>query len=109
MNIPIEEKNNYLKRNQRPLFWYELRIIHYLQQPNFNIDKFRAFIKLVLEQVSQGLSIGKVDYNILGILPYFRLYINGHKYNDDLLRVHEYVYNMWKMVLSFCISLHYTM
>lgn len=96
LNIPIEEKNNYLKRNQRPLFWYELRIIHYLQQPNFNIDKFRAFIKLVLEQVSQGLSIGKVDYNILGILPYFRLYINGHKYNDDLLRVHEYVYNMWK-------------
>lgn len=96
LNIPINVPECYDTNGVNNLKWYELRIIHYLHQQNFNSNKFFDFTSKLLDDVDKGLYNSISDPLIFKVLPLFSKTVYGHKRNDLLILSHLYVQSMWK-------------
>ncbi|MEG0994165.1 MAG: hypothetical protein RSE51_10040 [Bacteroidales bacterium] len=96
MDVSFGDTNQYLKKGNRTLYWYELRILHWLRLPNFDFISFRSFVERLLKEVQTGRHISKIDYDIIEVLPIFRMYVRKQEWNDALIQIHEYVNNLWK-------------
>lgn len=96
LDIPINVSNCYSTFSLRQLSWAELRIIHYLHQPNFNRTKFFVFVNDVIAEANKGLYDNYSDPLILKSLPLFLNTVYSHKQNDLLILSHIYVQSIWK-------------
>ena len=94
--IPLDCGYNYYRKSNRPLLWYQLRLLHYLNLPNFNYIEFKAFSTRILEQSKGGVECYPVDYSIFHVLPFFATYVKDQIKNDLLIQAHHYVYDIWK-------------
>lgn len=94
--IPLDCGYNYYRRSNRPLLWYQLRLLHYLHLPNFNYIEFKTFSTQILEQSKGGVECYPVDYSIFHVLPFFATYVKDQIKNDLLIQAHHYVYDIWK-------------
>ena len=94
--IPLDCGYNYYRKCNRPLLWYQLRLLHYLNLPNFNYIEFKAFSTRILEQSKGGVECYPVDYSIFHVLPFFATYVKDQIKNDLLIQAHHYVYDIWK-------------
>lgn len=94
--IPLDCGYNYYRKCNRPLLWYQLRLLHYLNLPNFNYIEFKAFSTRILEQSKGGVECYPVDYSIFHVLPFFATYVKDQIKNDNLIQAHHYVYDIWK-------------
>lgn len=96
LDIPINVTNSYSTTSLRQLKWSELRIVHYLHQPNFNFSKFLLFVRDVKEEADKGINDDSSDPLIFKCLPLFLKTVYSHKQNDLLILSHIYVQSMWK-------------
>lgn len=96
LDIPINVTNCYSTVSLRPLKWSELRIVHYLHQPNFNRSRFLLFVSEVLADAEKGIYDNAADPLIYKSLSLFLKTVYGHKQNDLLILSHIYVQSMWK-------------
>lgn len=96
LDIPIDCGYNYYRKTNRPLLWYQLRLLHYLNLPYFNYTDFKAFSTSILEQSKGGAECYPVDYSIFQVLPFFATHVKDHIKNDNLIQAHHYVYDIWK-------------
>ena len=96
LDIPIDCGYNYYRKTNRPLLWYQLRLLHYLNLPHFTYTDFKAFSTSILEQAKGGAECYPVDYSIFQVLPFFATYVKDHIKNDILIQAHHYVYDIWK-------------
>ena len=96
LSIPLDCGYNYYRKSNRPLLWYQLRLLHYLNLPNFNYIEFKAFSTRILEQSKGGVECYPVDYSIFHVLPFFATYVKDQIKNDLLIQAHHYVYDIWK-------------
>ena len=96
LDIPIDCGYNYYRKTNRPLLWYQLRLLHYLNLPYFNYTDFKAFSTSILEQSKGGAECYPVDYSIFQVLPFFAIHVKDHIKNDNLIQAHHYVYDIWK-------------
>lgn len=96
LDIPINVTNSYSTFSLKQLKWSELRIIHYLHQPNFNLSKFLLFVRDVIAEADRGMYDNSADPLIFKSLPLFLKTVFSHKQNDLLILSHIYVQSMWK-------------
>lgn len=96
LDIPINVINTYSTTNLKQLKWSELRIVHYLHQPNFNLSRFQLFVRDVMEEANRGMYDNSADPLIFKILPLLLKTVYSHKQNDLLILSHIYVQSMWK-------------
>lgn len=96
LSIPINVNDCYDTTVVNNLKWYELRIIHYLHQRNFNSEKFFEFASKLLSDEDKGQYNSVSDPLIFKVLPLFNKTVYGHKRNDLLILSHLYVQSMWK-------------
>lgn len=96
LDITDECGYGFFRKSNRPLLWYQLRLLHYLNLPHFNYAEYIVFAKKVLESSEGGAECYPVDYSIFHILPILATYVKDHEKNDILIQVHHYVYDIWK-------------
>lgn len=96
LDVPLDCGYNYYRKNNRPLLWYQLRVLHYLNLPHFSYTDFKIFLSNILEQSKGGVECYPIDYSIFQVLPFFATYVKDHVKNDLLIQAHHYVYDVWK-------------
>ncbi|MCX6237630.1 MAG: hypothetical protein NTY07_08760 [Bacteroidia bacterium] len=95
LSIPINDSCNLIKIDNRPILYYELRILMYLRMNyNFNLNKFRNFVEAIFEDIKDNEE--KIDLTLFEVLPYFKKYINDPQQIDDLILTHKFVNGIWK-------------
>lgn len=94
--IPLDCGYNYYRKGNRPLLWYQLRLLHYLNLPNFNYTDFKAFSSRIAEDSKGGVECYPIDCSIFQVLPFFATYVKDQIKNDLLIQAHHYVYDIWK-------------
>lgn len=96
LSIPLSVRNCYTTTDFRPLKWFEIRLLHYLYQPRFNLIKFYDFADRVLSEADKGKFTNTSDPLIYKVLPLFLATVVGHENNDTLILSHYYVQSIWK-------------
>lgn len=96
LNIPIDNAHSYFRAGYKALVWYQLRLLHYLRLPNFSIADYNHFVSQLLKEVKEGKHTHSVDYSIFQVLSIFANYVKDPILNDNLIKGHQYVFDMWK-------------
>jgi len=95
LSVPINDSCNLIKIDNRPILYYELRILMYLRMNyNFNLNKFQDFVETIFEDIKDNEE--KIDLTLFEVLPYFKKYINDPQQIDDLILTHKFVNGIWK-------------
>ena len=95
LDIEINESCDLLKKNNRPLEYFEVRLLMYIRNYNFKFDDAIHFIRGIIdEKKKQGEE--KIDLALLSVLPQFKLYLDSSQYIDNLVFVHRFVAGIWK-------------
>lgn len=95
-NISLSSGCNFIKLDNRPLYYYELRILMLVRSSSFDIRQFTQKATLIIEEYDNDKNTEKVDLAILEVLPIFKLYINDPLKIDDLILTHKYVNGIWR-------------
>ena len=104
--IPLDCGYNYYRKSNRPLLWYQLRLLHYLNLPNFNYIEFKAFSTRILDQSKGGVECYPVDYSIFHVLPFFATYVKD-QIKMTFLYKHIIMFTTYgKTVVNSCIFIH---
>lgn len=89
-NFQVEQNDN------RCLKYYELRILSYLKNSNFNLNDFNLFLSGILDELEHSNGLETIDYAIFGVLYIFRRFVKSPDYIDDIIQIHKYVSSIWK-------------
>ncbi|MDR3268535.1 MAG: hypothetical protein LBT83_05665 [Tannerella sp.] len=97
INIGINDRYEYIKKDNRPLMYFELRLLIYLRNRHFNYNEFCDFAKKILNEAkSDEYAMDKIDYHVLEILSIFNMKVKDPKNIDTLILTHKLVNGLWK-------------
>lgn len=92
LNIDISDNFVLEKQIRKPLIYSELRLMIFLRNRKFTIDK--------LIKMDFGLrkkeNLLKIDYTILEVLDCFKTFVTDPVKIDFLVRIHQYTCDVWK-------------
>jgi hypothetical protein len=97
INIGINDSYVYIKESNRPLMYFELRLLIYLRNKRFRHDEFCNFAEKILNEIkTDEYAKDKIDYHILEILYIFNMKVKEPKNIDALILTHKLVNGLWK-------------
>lgn len=96
LNVEINDTYNIYKTNQRALYYFELRILVYLRSTTFDIESFNRIVSEIADDSNSSQYFHKVDLQLLEVLPTFKQHIYDPIKIDKLIKVHQYVSDLWK-------------
>lgn len=91
MNVLLDDTYNFSKSENRILTYKEIRLLTYIRNYRFDINKFK---QKRIEFSKEGME--KIDYSLLEVIKCFRLYVKEPDRIDDLIKVHQYTCDVWK-------------
>lgn len=91
MNVVLDDTYNLSKFENRIFTYKEIRILTYIRNYRFDMNKFE---QKKIEFLKEGME--KIDYSLLEVIKCFRLYVKEPNRIDDLIRVHQYTCDVWK-------------
>ena len=95
---------SYLPKTSRdPIEYAELRILAVLKNKNFSYKKFKENYEMFISEPYQCTA----DYSLLQVMEIFRIFVCDALEIDQLIRIHKYCCDTWKMDLSTYIFIHY--
>lgn len=94
-DVEINDTCNFLKKNNRSLEYFEVRLLMYIRNYNFKFNDAIHFINEIVGEM-QHLGEEKIDLSLLSVLPQFRLHLSTPGYIDNLILVHRFVAGIWK-------------
>lgn len=89
-NIRISDDLNFIKTNNRPLNYCEIRILSYLRNYLFDAQILNKKIDDIFSDDEN------IDYSILEVMPYFKKFVGDQEFIDQLICVHKYTCDLWK-------------
>lgn len=92
LNIDISDNFVLEKQIRKPLIYSELRLMVFLRNRKFTIDKF---IKTDFG-LNKKENLLKIDYTILEIIDCFKTFVTDPVKIDFLIRIHQYTCDVWK-------------
>lgn len=96
LNVEVSDSYNIYKTNQRALYYFELRILIFLRSNNFDLENFNLVVSEILGDANSSQYFHKVDLQLLEVLPTFKQHIYDPIKIDKLIKVHQYVSDLWK-------------
>lgn len=94
-SVPISEDTNIIKTNGKTIRYFELRLLMFLRNQQFDAIEFKAKINSILDKhYVEGYQ--KIDFTLLEVLPIFRRYVFVAEDVDRLILLHKYVNSLWK-------------
>lgn len=94
--IGISNSYTFAKSNNRPIQYFELRLICYLRNKHFNFNEFTTFANTILNGTKDDKTPEKVDPKIFEALHIFITRVKQPNYIDSLISVHKLVNGLWK-------------
>lgn len=95
-NVPLNDSCNFLKLDNRPIYYYELRILMLVRATNFNLKDFIQKTEEIIKEYHNNKNKERVDLSLLEVLPTFKLYILDSLKIDDLILTHKFVDGIWR-------------
>ena len=80
------------KKGKESISYFEVRTICYLRNYEFKINLF----KKIFIQFSREDYLKIIDYTLLQVLPYYKIFVKNINKIDDLILVHKYCCDTWK-------------
>ncbi len=94
-NVELSNNIESSRIDKRALKYYELRILTYIRNRNYDIDCFYDFTRKVISDYSEN-SYEKVDFSLYDVLDIFRIYVKEPNLIDKLILVHKYISSIWR-------------
>lgn len=101
-DVDVSDELAFYKRSNRPLTYFELRILAYLRNRNFHGDDFRHFFEKLYKEIEDpvnstgSLNITEIDPLIFQVLSIFIHDVRDADKVDDLIQTHRLVNGLWK-------------
>lgn len=93
MDVVPSDALAFTKKNARRLRYYELRILAYLRNHNFNLEDFEEFIEHINEkEISNQMSI---DMGLMEVLNIFIRNVRKPEWVDSLIVTHRLTKGLW--------------
>ena len=93
MDVVPSDALAFTKKNARRLRYYELRILAYLRNHNFNLEDFEEFIEHINEkEISNQMGI---DMGIMEVLNIFIRNVRKPEWVDSLIVTHRLTKGLW--------------
>lgn len=93
MDVIPSDALTFTKNNSRRLKYYELRILAYLRNHNFDLEQFEEFVKHIDEKdISNQMGI---DMGILEVLNIFIKCVRNPEWIDSLIVTHRLTKGLW--------------
>lgn len=93
MNVTPSDALAFTKMNARRLRYFELRILAYLRNRNFDLEVFEEFIEHIMEKdISNQMGI---DMGILEVLSIFIRNVRNPEWVDTLIKTHRLTKGLW--------------
>lgn len=92
LSYEINDSTVLVKRTNEKILYSEIRILMYLRNNRFNIDEFN----LLYESFVDDDYMHQIDYSLLQVLNYFKLFVKEPKRIDNLILTHKYCSDTWK-------------
>jgi len=94
-NIELSNNIESSRLDKRALKYYELRILTYIRNRNYDLYCFYDFTRKIISDYSEN-SYEKVDFSLYDVLDLFLTYVKDPNLIDKLILVHKYVSSIWK-------------
>lgn len=91
INVILDDSYNFSKRENRMLSYKEIRILAYIRNYHFDMESFKEKLSEFKEEEME-----KIDYSLLEVMKCFRAFVKDPDRIDDLIRIHQYTYDIWK-------------
>lgn len=89
IGVEINDTSCIYKKNRKAITYNEFRLLMFVRNRNFSIDDFvELFSDFDCDEV--------VDYSIMEVVDYFRIFTKEPKYVDNLIKIHKYTSDIWK-------------
>ena len=96
INVDYSDSPVIQKRDNRPLRYYELRLLIWLRNKGYNSKEYFSFATKVLEEAEIERNIENIDYQIIEILHILMAKVKKPQKVDDIILVHKLVNGLWK-------------
>lgn len=96
INVDMSDSSIIQKRDNRPLYYFELRLLIYLRNNQCNTADFKKFANDVLSVAMNDNSIENIDYQIIEVLYILIAKVKDPNKVDSLILVHKLVNGLWK-------------
>jgi len=96
LNIEANDSCNFFKRDNRALFYFELRLLTQVRMRKFEIDNFVSLARKIFKEIDIRQNYEKVDLALFEVLPVFNKYVAEPTSVDNLIQTHKYVNTIWK-------------
>lgn len=94
--ISINDSCNLTKDDNRPLCYYELRILMFARTNSFDLAIFTTFANNIINDIEANHSYEKIDFALFEVLPIFKRYVKNPIKIDELILIHRYINGIWK-------------
>jgi hypothetical protein len=89
ISIDANDLKYLAKRNNKPIYYNEARVLLFLRNRNFNLDNFYSKFK-------EFRNNEVLDYTLFEVVDYFEKFIQNPVYVDNLILIHKYTSDIWK-------------
>lgn len=89
ISVETNDLNYLAKRNNKPIYYNEARVLLFMRNRKFRIDKFN----LQFHNYKNGEAL---DYTLFEVIDYFEKFVQEPVYIDNLILVHKYTSDIWK-------------
>ncbi len=89
ISVEVNDLKYLAKRNNKPIYYNEARILLFLRNKKFNLKNF--YMKFQDYKNSEVL-----DYTLFEVIDYFEKFVQDPVYVDNLIMVHKYTSEIWK-------------
>jgi Reverse transcriptase (RNA-dependent DNA polymerase) len=96
LNTSLNDDSNFMKIDNRAVYYYELRLMMFIRSFKFDITSFTTFTHNLLSEKERMTSFQKIDLSLFEILPVFKRYVKDPIKIDNLIQTHKYVNGIWK-------------
>lgn len=95
-DVKLDESQALIKRSQRKMRYFELRILMYLRNFHFNLVEYQKFLSDLMT-VKHGKDINEmpVDLSLLHVLDIFVKHVQKPQCIDNLIMTHAIVKGLW--------------
>ena len=89
ISIDANDLKYLAKRNNKPIYYNEARILLFLRNRKFKLENF--YLKFKDYRNNEVL-----DYTLFEVIDYFEKFVQNPVYVDNLIMVHKYTSDIWK-------------
>jgi hypothetical protein len=96
LNVQISDNTNFLKLDNRAIYYFELRLLMFIRSLNYKEKEFITLARRILKELYSNSDNEKMDLALFEVLGIFKKYIKKPNQIDDLILAHKYVNGIWK-------------